>query len=303
MTRPPHQIFDRGLLLSRRARFAAGAGSRDFLLHRAAEDIAERLSLVKREFPDGAVIGAYHGVLARRLRLLPNIGRLVDVEASPALAALCDGPTVVADEEALPFAASSLDLVVSALSLQLVNDLPGTLAQVQRALKPDGLMLASLLGGLSLHELRLAFVTAEAELQGGASPRVAPFADVRDLGGLLQRAGFALPVADADTIEVAYASALELMRDLQGMASANPLHDRSRTPMSRGVLMRAAEIYAERFARADGRVIATFEIVTLTGWAPHPSQQQPLRPGSAKARLADALGVPERGGGAREPKS
>ena len=228
---------------------------------------------------------------------LATLGLVIDMEASPRLAALCDGPVVVADEEALPFRPESLDLVVSGLALQHANDVPGALAQIRRALKPDGLLLASVLGGATLHELRQAFVAAESETAGGASPRVAPFADVRDFGGLLQRAGFALPVADADIVEAAYPDALALMRDLAGMGMANALVERRRAFLRRDTLFRAAEIYAERFARPDGRIIATFEIITLTGWVPHPSQQQPLRPGSAKSRLAEALGVPERPAG------
>ena len=200
---------------------------------------------------------------------------------------------VVADEEALPFRDASLDLVVSALALQFVNDLPGTLVQIRRALKPDGLFLAALVGGETLTELRQAFAAAESEVEGGVSPRVAPFADVRDLGALLQRAGFALPVTDIDRLTVRYDSPFALMHDLRRMGATNALIERRRTPLRRATLLRMAEIYAERFADPDGRVRATFEIVWLSGWAPHPSQQQPLKPGSAQARLADALGTRE----------
>lgn len=294
MTSSPLTVFDRDLMVRRRDQRAATAGTVDFLLARAADDLADRLALMRRSFPIAVNLGAYHGVLSRRLRGMAGIEHLLDVEAAPRLAAQCDGPTVVADEEALPFAAGSLDLVVSALALQHVNDLPGTLVQIQRALKPDGLLLASLLGGATLAELRQAFIIAETETTGGASPRVAPFADVRDLGGLLQRAGFALPVADADAVQVAYADMFALMRDLKAMGMANALTERRRTFLRRETLLRAAAIYAERFARADGRIVATFEIITITGWVPHPSQQKPLRPGSAQARLADALGVSER---------
>jgi SAM-dependent methyltransferase len=199
----------------------------------------------------------------------------------------------VADEEALPFADASLDLVVSALALQSVDDLPGTLVQVRRALKPDGYFLAALLGGDSLTELRQSFATAEADLEGGVSPRVAPFIDARDAGALLQRAGFALPVADVDRVTVRYASPFGLMADLRRMGATNPLVERRRTPLRRATLMRMAETYAARFADADGRVRASFDIVWLSGWAPHPSQPQPLRPGSAQVRLADALGTRE----------
>jgi len=200
---------------------------------------------------------------------------------------------VVADEEALPFRDSSLDLVVSALSLQFVNDLPGVLVQIRRALKPDGLFVGALVGGETLTELRQTFTAAEGETEGGASPRVAPFVDVRTLGNLLQRAGFALPVADSDRYTLRYDSVLALMRDLRRMGATNALVARRREPLRRATLIRLAEIYAQRFADADGRVRATFEIVWLTGWAPHPNQQQPLRPGAASARLADALGTRE----------
>ena len=297
MRSPDHDIFDRALLVRRRDRFARAAAAHDFLLAHVAEDLADRLSLIRRTFPLGLNLGAQHGLLSRRLRGKAGIGLMIDAEMSPRLLAQCDGPRLLADEERLPFAPASLDLVVSGLSLHLVNDLPGALIQIRRALKPDGLFLAALLGGATLTELRQALVQAEAEIEGGASPRVAPFADVRDLGGLLQRAGFALPVADSDVVQVGYASALHLMRELRAMGAANVLRDRRRRFLRRTTLLRAAAIYAERFARPDGRVTATFEIITLTGWAPHASQQKPLQPGTATTRLADALGVPERTAG------
>lgn len=200
---------------------------------------------------------------------------------------------IAADEEALPLADASLDLAVSALALQWVNDLPGTLAQIRRALKPDGLFLAALLGGDTLTELRQSFAIAEAEIEGGVSPRVAPFADMRDVGALLQRAGFALPVADIDRLTVRYDTPFGLMQDLRGMGATNVLLERRRTPLKRATLQRMAQIYAERFSDADGRLRATFDIVWLSGWAPHESQQQPLRPGSARTRLADALKTTE----------
>ena len=202
-------------------------------------------------------------------------------------------PFIAADEEALPFRDGALDLVVSALALHHVNDLPGTLVQIRRALKPDGLFVAALLGGETLTELRQAFAAAESDVEGGVSPRVAPFADLRELGALLQRAGFALPVTDVDRVTVRYDSIFGLMHDLRRMGATNALFDRRRAPLRRQTLMRAAEIYASRFSDADGRLRATFEIVWLLGWAPDPSQQQPLRPGSAKTRLADALGTHE----------
>jgi SAM-dependent methyltransferase len=200
---------------------------------------------------------------------------------------------VAADEEALPFRDASLDLVVSALVLQFVNDLPGTLIQIRRALKPDGLLLAALAGGDTLTELRQAFAAAEAEIEDGISPRVVPFSDVRDMGALLQRAGFALPVTDIDRVTARYASPISLMHDLRRMGATNPLLERSRRPLKRATLRRMTEIYAERFADRDGRIRATFEIVWLSGWAPHESQQKPLAPGSARQRLADVLGTTE----------
>ena len=290
-------IFDRALLVARRDRRAGRASVADFLLARAADDIVERLALVRRRFATALVLGAYHGVLGRRLRRLDGIETIIEAEASRQLLAQCSGLQVVADEEALPFRAAALDLVVSALSLQLVNDLPGALSQIRRTLRPDGLFMAALLGGQTLVELRAAMLAAEAEIDGGASPRVAPFADVRDLGGLLQRAGFALPVADSDTVTVTYATALDLMHELRAMGAGNALVARHRRPLRRATLARACQIYADRFGDGDGRIRATFEIITLTGWAPDASQQQPLAPGSAKRRLADALGVPERPAG------
>ena len=290
----PHAIFDASLLTARRNRAAHAATAHDFLLQHVADDLAERLAIVRRDFTVAVDLGAHHGVVGRRIAALPNVGRLIALDPSEALLAAAPAPRVLARLDALPFAPASLDLVVSGLALHLVDDLPGALIQIRRALRPDGLLLAALLGGRTLHELREAWLAAEDEIAGGASPRVAPFADVRDLGGLLQRAGFALPVADSDTVSVTYGDPITLMRDIKGMGASNMLADRRRVPVTRGLLIRAAEIYAERFGIEDGRVPATFEILTLTAWAPHESQQQPLKPGSATTRLADALGVPER---------
>jgi SAM-dependent methyltransferase len=287
------EIFDRRLLARRRDRAAAHANECDFLLQRVADDVVERLDVVRRQFPVVLNLGAHHGLLGRRIRGMPGVSMVIDADLSPRLVAQCPRPRLVADEEFLPFREASLDLVLSGLSLQFVNDLPGALLQIRRALKPDGLFLAAMLGGQTLGELRHAFLLAEDEVEGGASPRVAPFADVRDLGGLLQRAGFALPVTDSDIVAVTYASPLRLMQELKAMGASNMLAARRRRFMTRRTLTRAAEIYVEQFGRPDGRVPATFEIITLTGWAPHESQQQPLRPGSARMRLADALGAKE----------
>lgn len=290
----PHALFDADLLTNRRNQAAGAAAAHDFLLRRVADDLAERLAIVRRDFAVAVDLGAYHGVLGRRIGASPNVGRLISFDPTAGLLAQAPAPRVLGRLDALPFVSASLDLVVSGLALHLVDDLPGTLIQIRRALKPDGLLLAALLGGRTLTELREAWLAAEDEMTGGASPRVAPFADVRDLGGLLQRAGFALPVVDSDTVSVTYADPIALMRDLKGMGASNMLADRRRVPVTRGLLMRAAEIYAERFGHDDGRVPATFEVLTLTAWAPHESQQKPLKPGSAQSRLADALGVPER---------
>ena len=285
--------FDRRLLVRRQDRAAHRAEAHDFLLHRVAEDFTVRLGAVQRRFPTVVDLGAHHGVLARSIRQMPDVSLVISADSSWRLLAMCPPPRVLADLEILPFRDASLDLVVSGLALHLVNDLPGTLVQIRRALKPDGLLLAAVLGGETLSELREAFLLAEAELEGGASPRVSPFADVRDYGGLLQRAGFALPVADTDLVTVTYASPLALMRELRGMGATNVLNARRRQPLRRSTLIRACEIYIERHALPNGRIPATFEIITLTGWAPHESQQKPLRPGSAQVRLADALGTRE----------
>ncbi len=292
-TPEPTQIFDRRLLALRRSRAAPAAEAHDFLLARTADDLADRLEIVRRAFPLAANIGAHHGLLSRRIKGIASVTNVVSVDSTAALVAHAGGMRVVADEDALPFADASLDLVVSGLSLQLVNDLPGALIQIRRALKPDGLLMAAMLGGGTLRELREAWLAAEAEISGGASPRVAPFADVRDMGALLQRAGFALPVVDSETVTVNYANPIAVMREVKAMGASNMLVARRRTPVTRRLLLRAAEIYSERFAGADGRVPATFEILTLTAWAPDESQPKPLKPGSAQARLADALGVKE----------
>jgi SAM-dependent methyltransferase len=270
-------IFDRGLLRLRQQR-ARALGPATFLLDRVASELGERLAVVLRRFDRAADLGTLTDAVRRVLVESGKVGTMADV---------------IIDEEALPFADGSLDLVVSALSLQFVNDLPGTLVQIRRALKPDGLFMAALIGGDTLTELREAFAQAESEIEGGASPRVAPFAGLRELGALLQRAGFALPVVDSDRLTVRYKTVLDLMRDLRRMGATNVLAERRRTPLKRTTLFRVAEIYAERFADPDGRLRATFEIVWLSGWAPHESQQKPLKPGSASQRLADALGTRE----------
>ncbi len=290
-------IFDTRLLRARRARAAAAALGHDFLLRHAIEEIAFRLNGIRRDFAVAADIGAQGGALARALAAVPSVGMIVSCDTVPEMLAQAPMPRVLADAAMLPFAHESLDLIVSAFTLHLVNDLPGALVQMRRALRPDGLLLACVLGGDTLHELRASLMQAELEMTGGASPRVAPMADVRDYGALLQRAGFALPVVDADRLVVTYADIFALMRDLRGMGATNMLAERARRPVGRRFFARAGDIYRERFPAAGGRIAATYEIITLTGWAPHESQQKPLAPGSAAARLADALGVPEHAAG------
>lgn len=280
-------IFDRHLLRARQRR-AKALGPATFLLDRVVEEMMDRLSVVLRSFERAADLDTPADVL--RDALVPS-GK---VKSLARATIRTDGSLdVVVDDAGQPFANASLDLIVSGLALQFVNDLPGTLIQIRRALRPDGLLLAAMIGGDSLSELREAFAQAESEVEGGLSPRVAPFADIRDLGGLMQRAGFALPVVDSDRVIARYDSPIALMRDLRAMGATNILSERRRMPLRRATLRRMIEGYAERFSDPDGRLRATFEIVWLSGWAPHESQQKPLRPGSARRRLADALGTKE----------
>lgn len=266
MTRP---LFDRPALTRQRTRAQAGFAS--FLHEQAVDEIKDRLSLVNKSFTDTAVISP-----------VPAIWDQAFAEAEH-----------VADEETLALEVTSQDLIIHALGLHWSNDPLGQLIQCRRALRPDGLFMAALFGGTTLHQLRAAFAQAEADLYGGLSPRVAPMAEIRDLGGLLQRAGFALPVADSVPLTVSYETPLHLMHDLRAMGETNAMTDRTRTPMPRALLHKACEIYHQSFADADGRVLATFDMVFLIGWAPAPDQPKPLRPGSAKARLAEALGAKE----------
>lgn len=295
----PPQIFDRALHRRRLDRVAGKFAGVDFLKRRASQDLVERLEAVNRRFEIAVDLGARNGAFAKALALSPaveKVGCLVQADLSPVMTARLAGPRLVADEERLPLAEHSCDLIVSALSLHWANDLVGALVQARRALRPDGLFLGAILGGATLTELRQALLEAEVELTGGSGPRVSPFVDSSDAGGLLQRAGFALPVADVDRLTVRYDHPMKLMSDLKAMGETNVLFDRPTRPLSRAVLMRACEIYAQRFSQ-DGRNTASFEIITLTGWAPHPAQQQPLKPGSARVRLADALSAVEQKSG------
>ena len=299
MTAPP-RLFDRELHRRRLDRAAPGYGAADFLKARAAADAVERLEAIMRDFPVAVDLGARNGAFAAALaqsEAKSKVGALIETDLSLRMLAGRPGLRVQADEERLPFADQSLNLVVSLLSLHWTNDLVGALIQVRQALKPDGLFIGALFGGQTLTELRQCLTQAEAELTNGAGLRVSPFADVLDGAALLQRAGFALPVADVDRVTVRYKSALDLIRDVRAMGESNVLFDRAKKPLSRAVLGRAVELYHVLFSESDGRVRATFDLVSLTGWAPHPDQQQPLRPGSAKMRLADALHVKEQPAG------
>jgi SAM-dependent methyltransferase len=272
----PHSapiLFDRALLRARQDR-ARKQGEATFLLDRVAEDMADRIGAVKRDFADVADIWTPGDVL--RPPLADRFKSVTQVKLD-------------SESEVLPLRPESLDLVVSALAFQFVNDLPGVLAQIRRALRPDGLLLAALPGGDTLTELRQSFAAAEAECEGGVSPRVAPSADLRDIGHLLQRAGLALPVTDVDSVVVRYDNAFALMQDLRRMGATNILIERLRKPTRRATMLRMSEIYAQRFSDPDRRIRATFDIVWLSAWAPHESQQKPLRPGSAKASLEAAV--------------
>jgi NADH dehydrogenase [ubiquinone] 1 alpha subcomplex assembly factor 5 len=289
-------VFDRRLVRRHRDRAAAGLDAHDFLFREVAERLADRLDDVTRRFPVALDLGCHGGTLAEVLGTRGGIETLVQCDLSEGMArrARRNGrPTAVADEEALPFAPASFDLVISNLSLHWVNDLPGALLQIREILKPDGLFLAAMLGGGTLAELRGALMEAELAEIGGASPRVSPFADLRDAGGLLQRAGFALPVVDGDMLTVEYTDILKLMRDLRGMGETNAVRARHVQPTRRALFPRAAEIYRVRHGNAAGHLPASFQIVYLTAWAPHELQQQALKPGSARARLAEALGATE----------
>jgi NADH dehydrogenase [ubiquinone] 1 alpha subcomplex assembly factor 5 len=299
----PLLVFDRTVLRQRRVRAARAWDGHAFLKREIAERLVERLDDVRRSFPLALDLGCHGDEVARALGDRTTVGQLVRSDLGQPFARRAGGPAVVADEEALPFAAASFDLVMSAMNLHWVNDLPGTLIQIGRILKPDGLFLGAMLGGGTLWQLREALAAAESEIEGGLSPRVSPFADLRDAAGLLQRAGFALPVADGETIDVEYENALALMRDLGAMGEGNLVLERRRGMARRATLLRAAEIYNERFTGASGRVVASFEVLFLHGWAPHASQPKPLKPGSAALRLAEALDTAEHSAGEKVERS
>ena len=280
-------LFDRRLLRQRRSRAVATLDGHDFLIAEAATRLAERVGEARRHFATAVELGCRTGVLARHLPM-QTIGRLIQTDLSPGMVAAAGGD-LVADEEALPFADGSLDLVLSCWNLHWVNDLPGALIQIRRALKPDGLFLAVLPGGDTLAELRTAWLMAESALADGAGPRVSPFAGLQDLAGLLQRAGFALPMADLDRLTVTYDDPDKLHGDLRGMGEANALSARPGA-VTRTLRRAVSAAYRAQNADPSGRVAATFDMMFLTGWAPAPGQPKPLAPGSGKTSLADLLG-------------
>lgn len=283
------QIFDHALLTARRVKalHRAEEGA-DFLLKEVVDDMEARLSMVLRDFPLCLELGGHTGLLAQRLAARKGTEQVFRLEQHAAFFQPND-LGIVADPEMLPIAAESCNLIVSPLFLQWINDLPGCLIQIRHALKPDGLFLATLLGRDSLQELREVFLMADSEISGGATPRIAPLPDLKDMGSLLQRAGFTLPVADQDSLTVRYDTMFDLIRDLRQMGATNMLTDRTRRSMRRSTLLRAAELYQQKYADADGRIRATFQILSLSGWSPHESQQKPLKPGSATTPLAAIL--------------
>jgi SAM-dependent methyltransferase len=286
-------IFDRTQVRRQRDRAAVNLGGHDFLLREVAGRLVERLQDVRRSFSVALDLGCHTGQTGAAIHGVRGVETVIQADFSTEMAKRVDSRAAAVDEERLPFAPGSFDLVVSNLSLHWVNDLPGALIQIRQSLKPDGLFLAALLGGDTLFELRQAFMEAELELTGGISPRVSPMAELRDGGSLMQRAGFALPVVDGESFTVTYADPFALMAELRGMGETNAVLARPKTPLSRTLLAETARRYAELFGEPDGRVRATFQVIYLTGWAPHDAQQKPLRPGAAKSRLADALDATE----------
>ncbi len=289
--------FDRSLLRQRRNRASTNFASHDFLLSEITDRLLDRLDDIKRPFADILNLGCHSGLAGEVIAARADTRFLVQSDLSDKMAFLArnrnNQATITSDEEALPFADESFDLIVSALSLHNVNDLPGALIQANRCLRPDGVFLAAMFGGQTLTELKEVLMLAESDTAGGVALRVSPFADVKDLGNLLQRAGFALPVADSEIITVRYESPMKLFADLRGMGESSVLNARSRKPLRRDTLIRAAELYMERHGGEDGRVPATFEVVNLTAWRPDASQPKPARRGSATVSLADALKTPD----------
>ncbi len=288
MTDPALGPFEPRLVRQRKRRARARFRDASFLHERVAADLADRLEAIPRPFPCVLALGG-GGLFSEEVRARP--------ELAARIGSILETDLDFVDPEHLPFAPGSFELIVSPLALHWINDLPGALIQLRFALKPDGLLLASLFGGETLSELRLSLIEAESELTGGAGPRISPFADLQDIAGLLQRAGYALPAADRDVVTVRYGEPMRLLADLRAMGETSALRERNPRALSRRILARAFDLYRERYADEDNRVRATFEILTATGWSLHESQQKPLKPGSAKTRLADALKTKEQSAG------
>lgn len=280
------EVFDRARVRRNRGRYIAEHG---FLADWAGLQIADRLHDVKRTFD----LGLQMGLRTPKKHDAGKVRTMIGMDISENLALKSPRPALCADDEWLPFKDASLDLVINTLGLHSTNDLPGALIQIRRALKPDGLFMAALFGGESLMELRHSLMAAEIEMKGGVSPRVFPFADKPQMGSLMQRAGFALPVVDSEIVTVTYPDMFALLKDLRFMGEGNAILARDKTFAGRKFFTKAAEFYAKNFSESDGRIRASFEVIFLIGWAPHASQQKPLRPGSAKSRLADALDTVE----------
>jgi SAM-dependent methyltransferase len=287
-------IFDRRQVRRNRERAAARIADHGFLFDWAMRNLIERLAVVRRKFPQALQIGARSAPdLTNALAEAVDAENVTVMDAPALLARYRGSRRVAADEEALPFAQHTFDLVVSPLSLQTVNDLPGVLIQIRRCLKPDGLFLGALPGGRTLFELRESLMEAELAIKGGVSPRVIPFADKQQMGGLMQRAHYSMPVVDSDIVTATYKDIASLAKDLRGMGEGNTVAAHGRTFTGRRFWGEAENIYKKKFAEADGRLPATFEIIFLSGWSPHESQQKPLRPGGAQHSLAEALGTTE----------
>jgi SAM-dependent methyltransferase len=294
------ELFDRKLVRMRRDRAARNFASFDFLHARTIAETCDRLTEIKRDFTSVLDCSAANGLFAQTLmqnaeyeEIAKKIELLVQSDSSVKMARRAgkvgEGSALVSDEEFVPFADASFDLAVSFLALHFTNDLPGALLQIKRALKPDGIFIASLFGGDTLTELKQVLMEAQIAVEGGASPLIVPFADIRDIGALLQRAGFALPVTDLDRVTVNYTTMFDLLKDLRGMGQTNVLIERRKKPLRKEVLFKAAELYHQKFAGPDGRIPATFDIIYATGWSPHGSQQKPLQPGTGKVPFAEAM--------------
>lgn len=286
------QIFDRGKLARNRSKSASTFGEYAFLKDRVSSDLIERLHDTSHTFTSGVELGAQDGRLSAALADDPKVAQMLVTDLSADMLSIATArglETQLVDEENLPFDSAQFDLALSALSLHWVNDLPGTLIQIRQALKPDGLFLAAMFGAGSLAELRESLVVAETELRGGVSPRLSPLPGLSDVAGLMQRAGFALPVVDRETITVRYDTPLKLLQDIKGMGEQAAFQRGMGQPLTRGVLMRAMEYYADMFSDPDGRIRATVEVIFMSGWAPAPHQPQPKRPGSATASLSEAV--------------